>query len=213
MDGPIAQGCDVLEQLRGHLAAIHGLALRAIIPIAAQDARLVLNLHGDDGAFGRILLAQVRHQGRKGTPIRLQIRLAMGRKHPHRVAKGVDHATETLGGAFDPGRHILHVAVLPGAKPEQHELDAILARHRQEGIDAGPVKATLLGLHLLPVNRDLQRVPMQQIDGTKGRFSLCAIIAAGVAGLASQAKERSAIHDERTLDGHCTASHWIISSC
>jgi hypothetical protein len=66
-------------------------------------------------------------------------------------------------------------------------------------VHAGEVEAALLGFDLLPVDRDLQRIAVEELDRLEGRLRLGGVVAAGVAGLPAHGEERPAPHSEHAF--------------
>jgi len=67
-----------------------------------------------------IVLFEVPHQAGKGASVPLAIGLAIWREAPDRHSQGVDHAPKAFLIVLNPCGGIVHVAVLPGGKPQEH---------------------------------------------------------------------------------------------
>jgi len=192
VEGALRGGGDALRQAGGHWAAKDSLSLLAIVTVAPQRARLILHLDGNDRPIGVVLL-EIGHQSSKRAGIGIAVGLAIGRETPDGHAQGIDHAPEALLILFYPGGAIVHIAVLPGGEPQEHQLDAVLARQGQQRVHGGQVEDALCRLHLLPVDGYLQGVAVHRRHRPKGGLRLLAIVAARILGLAPQGEEGLAV--------------------
>ena len=94
----------------------------------------------------------------EGSLIGVEIGGRVGTHHVQQLAVGVLLARVGLGVGLDPLRNVVVLAVLPGAEPEQDEVEVVLARLRDQQVHVGEVECALGGLDLLPVDGGLDSI-------------------------------------------------------
>ena len=138
---------------------------------------------------------EVAHQRGEGRLIGLERGGCVGRWRIRGVAVLIDHVEIAAGLELHPFRHVVLAAVLPGAEPEQHQADMMLARLGEQGVDHGVVELALAGFELFPVDRHLDRIGMQVLDG-RPDFGQHGGPGAGIIGLRAQHEERGIVDEE-----------------
>jgi hypothetical protein len=149
------------RQRGGYLSRKELAGLVRVVSDGFERTGLVLHLDHNHRVLVLINLGQVLHQADECPAIAIEVRLRVRREDPHGLAGGPDHARKLRGVLFDPGRSVIHHAVLPGAEPEQDELEPVPARAGEQRIHAGEVQAALLGLELVPIHGDLKGITVQ----------------------------------------------------
>ena len=90
----------------------------------------------------------------------------------------------------------MHVAVLPGAEPEQDNVKIVFTGAFDDGIHIAPVKLSLLRFHLLPIDGSFDGVRVQLgeriPDGRQLRWP-----AAGVVHLTAENQVRLPVDEQR----------------
>ena len=135
------------------------------------------------------------HQRRECLGVRLARGGGEGRGHIGRAAALVHHPRITLRRHLHPFRYVVRVAVLPRGEPQQDQAQFMRASLGQERIDHAGIELPLLGLELLPVDRDFDRVRVHELHG-RPHLRKHAGPAARVVHLRAQNEVRSAIHEQ-----------------
>src|SRR5579884_348195 len=135
----------------------------------------------------------------------------MGRQHRQRQPFGRDDPPKSLRLLLHPAWRIFHSAILPGTKPEQNQLEVVLACPGNQVIDNAEVKGPLNRLYLFPIDWDLSSISMHADESIPERSHPLLGIGAGIMNLSTQDKERFTIH------GHVAArvnhhSSFLLSS-
>jgi len=198
VDGPRACLTYSGDEYSRHLFPVLLLTGRAVVPRAAKDARLILDLQADDSVLA-VLVAQEPAQGYESRPVRRQRGLTVRGQRPDRRSSDRDDPWEALRRPLHPSRSVVHVSVLPRSEPEQDEAHAIVVRQDQQVADRVPDKTPLLRLDLLPIDGHFHGVSVQLLNRTKSLLGLRPAVAAGVVRLPAQREERTTIHAEDAL--------------
>ena len=161
----------------------------------AVRADLVLHLHHQHRVMRLVDLPEVRHERDEGLAVGLQGLVAERRQAVAELALRVHHARKALVVELDPFRRIGRAGVLPRAEPQQHQVLAVLARLRQQGIDVAEVETALHRLDLLPRHRDLDRIRVH-VRRRRPHLVQHRRIVAGVVDLDAQHREGRAVHHQ-----------------
>ena len=108
------------KQLGRHLPFKLLLRNHPKISHCPQRTRLILHLHHDHSVL-RIGLPQVTHQRYERFTVRRQIRRSIRTQHINRPSVPRLHPGKGHCVGLHPLRHIVHLAVLPCAEPQQHQ--------------------------------------------------------------------------------------------
>jgi hypothetical protein len=127
-----------------------------------DDSNFVFHLHHKNGVPVCVHGAQMAHQFGKGQRIRISCRHAKWGE-PLRVTAvaGLD-PRESVRVRLHPGRHIAGIGVFPGAKPEEHESQIVLAGPGQQPVHAREIKLSFFRLDGLPGDRQQNRIQMHR---------------------------------------------------
>jgi len=179
VEADLGVGAEHVPPVRGRRAGfdVHGLenagrnrafeellSGRGVIAKIAPGAGLILHLDHQHGALwvGRL---EVTHESGKSLGVGVERGSGEGRRRIERAAVLVDHARIAFGVQLHPLRHIVRVAVLPGAEPKQDQAQPVGASLSEQSVDDAVIELPLLGLDLLPVDRDLDCVGVQELHG------------------------------------------------
>ncbi len=184
-----------LQQLGGDLEGEEAVGFRGEVAHASDVARFVLHLDEEDGVLVVVDLFEVVHQCGEGCLIGVQSVLRDGREHVDRLSIGANDPWKARGIGFDPGRSVVHVAVLPCAKPQKNDVEIVRASTVDYSVDVGEIELTWLTLELLPVNRGFDSVGMQSGHGLP-HLRQFAGPGARVVNLPAEDEERLAINEE-----------------
>jgi hypothetical protein len=141
-------------------------------------------------------VVEVMQESGESMLIGLDVGRGIGGKDLDRLAALVDHPGVMGRIGLDPLGHVVHLAVLPGAEPEQVETHVMIAGLVDEQVDGGEIELPRLGLHLLPVDGSLDRVGVHAFDD-RPHLGQGGGPRAGVIDLAAENEEGGAIDDER----------------
>ena len=177
-------GFEPLHHLGGDGGLIQPLRLRAEIPDGpADDAQLILDLDRQHGLHFRVAAPDRLHQAAEGPLIRLESGAAERGEVADLVAVVGDDPPEAGRVLLDPLGDIFHVAVLPGAEPEEDQLEVPLPAGFDDLFDKEGVKEPLRRLEALPADGDGAGVDFHQLAGFPEVFEFLHRIARGVVGL------------------------------
>ena len=109
-------------------------------------------------------LAQVVHQRSEGSLISLEIRGRIGREYVDWLSMWVHDPGKASGVGLYPLGNVVHPAVLPGAKPEQHHIGVMGAGLLHKFVDIREIELPRLRFHLLPIDRRFYGVRMHCLN-------------------------------------------------
>lgn len=135
------------------------------------------------------------HESHEGGFVGFEVVARVGGENVCRLTVVADHARVALGIGLDPLGGVVHLAVLPCAKPEENEAQVMLACAVDEGVYVGEVEVALRGLELFPVDGGFEGVGMQVGHGLKDLRQL-AWPCARIVDLAAEHEEGFAIDEE-----------------
>jgi hypothetical protein len=90
----------------------------------------------------------------------------------------------------------MHVAVLPCAEPQQHDVQVVRPRAGDNRIYVAVIEPSRLWFELLPIHRCLNRIGVKRLHGAPHLRQLAGP-SAGVVNLASEDQERLALDQQR----------------
>ena len=90
------------------------------------------------------------HERGEGVAVSFKVSAGVGGEDVDGLTGGVDDAGVPGGVGFDPLWRVVHVAVLPGAEPEDDEMHVVLAGLIDEEISGGEIEGALFGLKAAP---------------------------------------------------------------
>ena len=99
------------------------------------------------------------------------------------------------GVGFDPSRHVVHVAVFPGAEPQQDDMQVVIACAIHDGVNVGEVEFAGLWLELFPINGSLDGVGVQRSHRLPNLRQFAGP-GAGVVNLTTENEERLAVNQQ-----------------
>ncbi len=183
-----------LQDFRRNRTVKELVRLRTVIADGSVCAGFVLHLHHQHRSF-RISVLEVLHEGGEGALVRFEGCRGKRGRRVNQLSALIGHMGIALGIELHPFGHIVLAAVLPGAEPEQNQVNVVLAGLGEDGVHRRVIELPLLGLELLPVDRRFERVGMEVFDGgphlgERGRP------VAGVVRLRAQHQKRRAVHQQ-----------------
>ena len=190
---------EVGHQLCGDGAAIQTGGLFRIVAIRAHQPGFIFDLYHNHRAVRVIDAANVFHYRPESPRIGVASRLAQRRNDPHLLTPRPDHAPVRGAVALHPVRGVIHVAVLPGGEPQEHQTQVVPASARHDFVDEVEVKLSRLRLDQLPIKGHFRRVRMNPHHGLPERFKILRAAGARVVCLAPQHQKRLAIHQKTIL--------------
>ena len=167
---------------------------RRVVAGRSPCAGLVLHLHNDHRAL-RVKRLQVAHERGEHADIQLLRRGTERRWRIRRSPVLVRQMEITRRVGLHPLGHVVLAAVLPCAEPEQIQTDMVFARLGDDGVHHRVVVLFRLWFELLPVDRDLERIGVEILDG-RPYLRKHARPAARIMRLGPQHQVRRAIHHQ-----------------
>ena len=159
--GLLAEG---LEQVGGDGRVEDLLRERREVADQAERAGFVFDLHHQDGVL-RVGLLQMAHERGKGGAVGVEVGGRVGAEDVDGHAGAGEHARVGRGVGLHPVGHVVHLAVLPRAEPEQDEADFMCPRLLQYRVDHSEVEGAAFRFELLPVDGDFEGVEAERFGG------------------------------------------------
>ncbi|OPZ77194.1 MAG: hypothetical protein BWY77_01747 [bacterium ADurb.Bin431] len=170
--------------------------LAAVIACIRDHADLVLHLDHDHRLLLLIHFAEMAHQGGEGAYIGLEILRAERSEDFLGLSCARAGAGEAHRVRFHPEGRVAGHAVLPGAEPEQDELEVVGAGGLEDAVDERKFKTPLLRLDQLPVDGHQGCVEMHVLQLGPDPAHRCGIGGARIAQFTGQHEQGLAPDDE-----------------
>ena len=150
------------EEIGGNLLREAGVGFGRKIADGADVAGFVFDLQQEDGVFGGVDGFQVAHESGESGFIGFEIGVGVGGEDVEGFAAGIEHARVSFWIGLDPLGGVVHVAVFPGAEPEEDQVEMVFAGAGDERVDIGEIEFALLGFELFPVNGGFESVGVEK---------------------------------------------------
>ena len=134
----------------------------------ADGAGLVFDLDHDDGVLRAVDGLDVSHEGGEGVLVGFEIDGGAGGHDVEELAFGVLFAGVLFGVGLDPLGDVMVLAVLPGAEPEEDDVEMVLAGLVDDEVDVAEVEFVLRGFDLFPVDGGFDGVDVEGFEGGPG---------------------------------------------
>ena len=166
-------------------------------PVArvSQHAHFVLHLHHQHGMLV-IGFPDVPHQGAKGARIRVPAGVAERAQQLNALTAFDLDPREPFVVLLDPERRVARQTVLPTAKPQEHQFQAIAARFLDEAVHQREIEVAFLGLQLGPRYRRQHAVQVAGYQPGPERLHVLQAAGGVVAQFPGEREERFPVHHQ-----------------